>query len=96
MPVSATVLAGPDRLQVTFDQPLQPGTVAGGNWGMLHAGFIWGDTGPGTAAGSTVTVPMAQALPVAGETCDYSPPPFDVLGLAGGLPAASFAGLPIT
>jgi len=39
---------------------------------------------------------MGAVAPVIGENCSYLKMVPDVVGLVGGLPAASFAGLPIT
>ena len=96
VPISATWLTGPDRLAITWDQLLQPGSSDQSNWIALHGGSAWQGSAPGVIAGSTTTVPMAAVAPVVGENCSYLAMVPDVIGLAGGLPAASFVGLPIT
>lgn len=96
MPVSATWLTSPDRLQVTWDQALEPGSTSQANWIALHAASAWQGLSPGTIVGNTTTVPMISVGMVLGENCSYLAASPDVFGLVGGLPAASFIGFPLT
>ena len=96
VPIAATWADHTNALVVTYDQALQPGSTDPTNWIALHAGNAWQGSAPGVIAGSTVTVPMGAVAPVIGENCSYLKMVPDVVGLVGGLPAASFAGLPIT
>ena len=100
VPVLATYHVATSLLTVTFDQPLQPGTSAIGNWRCWvgDPGTVYrkdNDT-PATIAGSTVTATMPPGVVSTGPNrCRYFAAPADVLGLTG-LPAAPWTSFPVT
>lgn len=86
-------------MTVTFDQPLQPGATAAGNWtctyGIAAIKFDHTQPAPGVLAGNTATLQMANPILSGGpNVCAYLAAPPDVIG-TNGLPAAAFAGFPL-
>lgn len=66
-------------MTVTFDKPLEPGPLDVSNWLVLGVGS--GSVVAATSAASTVVLEMDEIFnPVQVE---YSPPPFDVVGVNG-------------
>lgn len=92
--LSARYGVSTDTLRVDYDILLQPGPVDPTNWvinatAVEHVGIV------ALVSGSTIIVnPMTVSPGSMPDRIDYSPPPFDILGLAGGV-APAFAGLPL-
>lgn len=83
-------------LAVTFDQPLAADpALDAGNWSARADGDIRAGVSAATA-GDQVVVVTSPAGPNPGpDVVTFTPPPFDVLSAAGGLPAAGFADYPL-
>lgn len=93
-PVSATFVLG--TLHVTFTDQLQAGALNAANWLVCDSGFQRNATSA-LAVGDEVRLTLGPPLlpcPVVGVT--FTPPPFDVVSAASGLPAVGFADFPIT
>lgn len=99
LPIGATYSVGGCLLTVTFDQPLTPGLSAAQNWYHTSKNgppvILWNAV-PAIIAGNTVAATMAAAVPPGPltGTCQYKPPPFDVLSDRG-IPAAAFTDYPV-
>lgn len=101
VPVSATFSIGPSQVVVNFDQALVPGALNAANW-QAEANI-----GAGNRKFDPVGAPQAVASRVQFIAADvgvgflvnnvrYQPPPFDVVGLVSGMPAAAFPVFPLT
>lgn len=95
VPLEAFFQAFDGTWWVQFDQALQAGPVDTGNWSLRADGRIRNLTGC-LAAGTVVTSGSTPGALAGGNRCSYDPPPFDVRGLVGGLPADPFFSFPVT
>lgn len=79
---------------VTFDKPLEPATLAAGNWDFRATGSTFtADTA--VAAGSTVSGTSTEGAENPGDdSVNYGAAPADVLSLTA-LPAAAFTDFPL-
>ncbi len=94
LPIAATLSIATGAWTVTFNQPLQPGPLAAGNWSFIASAFTRVAVAP-IAAGSAVTGGSTAVLPSPDpDAVDYDAVPADVLGLLG-LPAAAFTDFPL-
>lgn len=79
---------------MTFDKPIQPGPLAGGNWSFKANDFPFAPA-DATAAASTVSGSSILGLLDPGpDVANYAAAPADVLSLTG-LPAAAFTNFPL-
>lgn len=78
-------------LVVTFDQQLVPKALgAGGPWTIRTSNMARGVLTK-TMSGATATLTCSAGIPDAGpDLVDYHPPPNNIEGLVGTLPAAAF------
>lgn len=96
VPTSAVFDSPSKTLTVAFDQPLQPGTSAAGNWAAWPANIRHANTIPIVVSGNTVSGVLAQQFPdTKSNVVQYFGSPPDVVGL-NGLPVAAFADFPLT
>lgn len=94
VPIGATLLTGPERLQIFFDRPLDTGSIPTANQFRVHLGAAtYTCTGTPVVAGSSVAAEYvpAPAHPTTG-TCDWLGGGTPILAIDGA-PAAPFAGL---
>jgi len=96
LPIAAAYLDLPARVEVTFDQQLEPDPALDvPNWTVVLAG-IGRPVTAGAALGRVVTLALGPGVGAnAVNHVTFDPPPFDVIRL-GGPPAAGFAAFPIT
>jgi len=96
VPLSASVGPGVDA-QVVFDQNLVTGPLDEGGWSWRSMGVRYEGDEVSVLSGSVVSL---SGIPTGADpgvdNIDYSPPPFDVVSLATGLPAVGFTGFPAT
>lgn len=100
VPIGATFSLSSQQVVTTFDQPLIAGSIDTANWDVqlnIGAGIRrWRPAGSVQAVGSRVQwIAMDVGSAFLASTITYAPPPFDVLGLAGAMPAAAFAFSPV-
>lgn len=101
VPVSATFSLATKLIVVNFDQPLVAGPLNAANWeghSDIGAGLDkWTPVGVPQAVASRVQfISQTLAPSFVTDQVDYRAPPFDVIGLVGGLPAAAFTGFLMT
>lgn len=93
LPISATFSTSANTAVITFDQALVPKVLGGGAgpW-VIRIGNFAKTFVSKTMAGNTASIVCNfPGVPDAGpDTIIYTPPPDDVEGLAGTLPAAGF------
>jgi len=97
LPVSAVWFGfPPNTIIVTFNHPLNAGALNAANWTARRT--LWNyHAVAALAAGNTVTLTMVQDAPSGGaDQVNYAPPPFDVTAGPRRVPAAAFAGYPLT
>jgi len=86
----------PNTIIVTFNHPLNAGPLDPTNWSAVHLLFKQACTSA-VAASNTVTLTMAPGAPTLDpNTVTYAPPPYDVTAGPRAVPAAAFAGFPLT
>jgi len=99
LPLSATYRLLTDVLTVDFDQLLQGGATAPGNWTgnvLVPPATDVDNIFPGTIDRRLVTVPMFRGLPKAGPSrITYKATPADLVGRTG-VPVAAFLDFPLT
>ena len=94
IPIAATLELLSGDWSVTFNRPLQPGSLDSGNWTFRASGQLF-ITPTATAAGPVVSGTATAGLPDLGpDVVNYAPPPFDVISVTG-LPAAAFLDFPL-
>lgn len=98
MPVSGTFALGAGCLVLDFDRPLQATPLDLANWALTANLQDWTaltmQAGAPGAHQVTGTYAPALASPAA-DRVSYSPPPHDVVSLAG-TPAIAFVNFPLT
>lgn len=100
VPTAAWWFDSTTTMRVAFDQLLQPGTSATGNWeGCIQGAPRTLTQNPfttGTILHNTVTIPMLRGAICFGvDRVEYFATPPDVLGRTG-VPVAPFSGFPVT
>lgn len=96
LPVLATLSSSTLLMTITWDQALVPGFSAAANWSAVAQIGVppfldYSAAGPFTVVGNTTTGTMVPGLPTVGaNVANYTPPPFDVVGVSSGDPAAGF------
>lgn len=81
---------------MAFDRVLRPGPLDHLNWRIIENNKRRLGAAPCTSAGTIVRCRMGGPAIFAGPNeVDYLPPPFDVAS-SHGVPAAAFAGFPLT
>jgi hypothetical protein len=94
--VDADGSAMPTALLLTFDQVLVAGSLNLGNWSVFWGGRVYSVASASASADQVIiTGSQASTFPFPDQV-SFSPPPFDVVGASGGLPAAAFSAFPIT
>jgi len=96
VPVSAQQVSA-DQVEVAFNVDLVAGALIAGNWqaraGITQVNAVTASV-PGGGGASTVLVTLASSGTFV--TVSYSPPPFDVVAVAGGVAADAFADFPVS
>lgn len=96
VPIAAVWLTGPDRVEVTFDRPLQPGAVAFANWRTRRVNFRYLGVPPAAVVGSVLTCSQISNIPSIGpQSVDYLATPPDIISTKG-IPAAPFTNFPMS
>ncbi len=96
VPISATRTL-PDIAFVTFDQDLVIGPLEDSLWTWRSNNRAFEALNAEVNAGAVVELTGLDVGPDVGpNVISFSPPPFDVLSLGTGLPAAAFVDFPLT
>lgn len=96
VPIAAVAYIPGFRVDVTFDRPLVAGAVTPTTWFVRHGGLDYGIfTSASSGAGVVIGLSGGTKSDPGPDVVSYSPPPFDIKSLVGGVPAAAFTGFPL-
>lgn len=84
------------HLVVTFDRPLQAGSLDASNWSWRFGNTLYSGTDAVAVDEDVVLSGAPSGAQFGADVVNYSPPPFDVVAQdAPGLPAEGFSDFPV-
>lgn len=99
VPIAARYFTAAARAEIDFDAGLQPGLKFAPNWTFRFSGFGWGTNvvSVGMPQSRVVCTAMIAGPPDPGpNVVNYAAGIPDIIRASDGVPAAAFAGYPIT